>query len=304
MNDHDTGSPLRIRHRTSYQYSSPVRFEPHRLVLRPREGHDLRVESQTLSISPEARRTWTRDIVGNSVVHAHFGSQPASELVIESEVIVRRFTDREVPAESSQPSCLDPFDYDPLEHNIVSGYLTPVYPEEAGEIRNWTAGLPPLSDFPSAEAFVLDLADKIHRSVKYRRREEKGVQTPASTLSLRSGSCRDLATLMMEALRHLGLAARFVSGYLDCPATRAARGSSHAWTECYFPHLGWRGYDPTTGKAVDHRHIAIGASHHPRGVMPVSGRFFGATDAFKSLHVSVEFSVPRTPAGPSFGLLP
>jgi transglutaminase-like putative cysteine protease len=243
-----------------------------------------------LNITPEAKRIWTRDIFGNSILHAHFSSAAASDLVIQSEVLLRRFTPQEPSSEVSQASSADPFDYDPLEHNIVTGYLTPVYPEESIEIRNWTSTLPPLSDFPHAEAFVVEVAKLIHQSIAYRRREEKGVQTPASTLTLRSGSCRDLATLMMEALRHLGIAARFVSGYLDCPDTRAAKGSSHAWTECYFPHLGWRGFDPTTGRACDHRHIVIATSHHPRGAMPVSGRFFGATNAFQRLTVSIEFS--------------
>ena len=117
-----------------------------------------------------------------------------------------------------------------------------------------------------------------------------GVQTPATTLSLGSGSCRDVATLMMETLRHLGIAARFASGYLDCQATRAARGSTHAWTEVYFPELGWRGFDPTTGRRCDFRHIVTGTSHHPRGVMPVSGKYFGAAGAFLNLAVAVEFS--------------
>ena len=299
MSSINDGELLRIRHRTRYAYAFPVTFEPHRLVLRPREGHDLRVENHSLVIWPEARRVWTRDIFGNSVMHAHFPPAPANELVIESDVIVRRFLSRQAPAGTSQSSCPDPFDYDPLEHNIVTGYLTTVCPEETAEVRNWVSTLPLLSGFASAEAFATELAKIIHESFEYRSREEKGVQTPASTLSLRSGSCRDLANLMMEALRHLGIAARFASGYLDCPATRAAKGSSHAWTEAYFPHLGWRGFDPTTGKPSDHRHIVVGTSHHARGVMPVSGRFFGATNAFQSLTVGVEFSTPTASTEPS-----
>lgn len=283
---------LRIRHRTRYQYAVPVRFEPHRLVLRPREGHDLRVERMTLETSPAATVSWTRDIFGNSIAHAIFVEE-ASELVIESDVTVRRFFAPGAPPHLAHSPSPFPLEYDPLEHGIVTGYLGPVYAEESAAIHDWIATLPDPAGFPSAEAFVIRVAEIIHMSVAYRRREEKGVQTPDTTLSLKTGSCRDLATLMMEVLRHLGIAARFASGYLDCPATRAARGSTHAWTEVYFPRLGWRGFDPTTGKACDHRHIVTGTSHHPRGVMPISGRFFGPANASRSLTVEVEFTSPK-----------
>lgn len=284
---------LRIVHRTHYRYSVPVTFQTHRLVVRPREGHDLRVESLKLMISPQADVVWTRDIFGNSIACAHFNSQ-ADELKVEVDVVVRRFFDPESPPHPTHSPSPYPLEYDTLEHGIVTGYLAPVYPEESAALRAWIGTLPNPGGFESAEAFVLHLARLIHGRIHYQRREQKGVQTPDTTLSLGTGSCRDVATLMMETLRHLGIAARFASGYLDCPATRAAWGSTHAWTEVYFPQLGWRGFDPTTGKQCDHRHIVTGTSHHPRGVMPVTGRYFGASNAFLSLTVGVEFSTPES----------
>jgi transglutaminase-like putative cysteine protease len=287
---------LKIIHRTHYQYAEPVTFQTHRLVIRPREGHDLRVESLQLAITPAADVVWTRDIFGNSIAHAHF-HEAGSELKFDVETEVRRFFDPGSPHHPAQSPSPYPLEYDTLEHGIVTGYLTPVFPEETAAVQEWVHGLPNPGDFPSAEAFVVRLAELIHERIGYQRREQKGVQTPATTLSLGSGSCRDVATLMMETLRHLGIAARFASGYLDCQATRAARGSTHAWTEVYFPQLGWRGYDPTTGTRCDFRHIVTGTSHHPRGVMPVSGRYFGNTGAFLSMAVAVEFasleSAPR-----------
>jgi transglutaminase-like putative cysteine protease len=280
---------LRIRHSTRYQYRFPVRFEPHRLVLRPREGHDLRVEDLQLTISPAASIIWTRDIFGNSIAHAHF-TESHDSLLIESLVTIRRFFDPAAPPHLSHSASPYPFAYDLIEQNIVDAYLAPVFGDESVALRQWINTLPAPGTFATAEDFAVELTTIIHQSIGYRRREEKGVQTPATTLSLKSGSCRDLATLMMETLRHLGIAARFASGYLDCPATRAARGSTHAWAEVYFPLLGWRGFDPTTGAPCDHRHIVTGTSHHPRGVMPVSGRIFGATNAFQSLAIDVEFS--------------
>ncbi|MCP5545630.1 MAG: transglutaminase family protein [Akkermansiaceae bacterium] len=282
---------LRISHRTCYSYSREVTFQTHRLVVRPREGHDLRVERLDLSISPEADIVWTRDIFGNSIAHAHF-HDAGDELTFHAQTVIRRFFDPSHPPHPSQSPNPYPLEYDTLEHGIVTGYLTPVYPEETAAVQDWIHGLPRPEEFPSAEEFVHHLAETIHQRIGYQRREQKGVQTPATTLSLGTGSCRDVATLLMETLRHLGIAARFASGYLDCPATRAARGSTHAWTEAYFPQLGWRGFDPTTGNRCDHRHIVTGTSHHPRGVMPVSGRYFGAAGAFLRMTVEVSFDSP------------
>ncbi|MFC7336685.1 transglutaminase N-terminal domain-containing protein [Haloferula chungangensis] len=282
---------LRIRHRTHYSYHFPVTFEPHRLVIRPREGHDLRVEELTMTIEPQATLVWTRDLFGNSIAHAHFQEQ-ASELVIESDVTLRRFFNPNEPPHLATSASPYPLQYDPLEQGIITGYLSPVFPEESASVQRWIGSQPPPGDFPSAEAYVIAMTRIIQQSIGYQRREQKGVQSPDTTLSLGTGSCRDVATLLMEALRHLGIAARFASGYLDCPNTRAARGSTHAWTEVYFPRLGWNGFDPTIGEPCDHRHIVTGTSHHPRGVMPVSGRIFGPGNSFRSLTVGVEFSSP------------
>ena len=283
---------LRIIHRTHYQYVQPVSFDLHRLVIRPREGHDLRVESLKLSITPAADVTWAWDIFGNSIAYAHF-RESGKELKFDVDVVVRRFFSPDTPPQKPHSPNPYPLEYDLLEQAILKGYMTPVFAEETAAMQVWIATLPNPREFPSAEAFVLQVAEAIHQKIRYMRREQKGVQTPGTTLSLGSGSCRDVATLMMETLRHLGIAARFASGFLDCSATRAARGSTHAWAEVYFPQLGWRGFDPTTGKRCEHRHIVTGTSHHPRGVMPVSGRYFGPSGAFLSMQVGVEFSTPE-----------
>jgi transglutaminase-like putative cysteine protease len=96
-----------------------------------------------------------------------------------------------------------------------------------------------------------------------------------------------MATLMMDAARVLGIAARFASGYLDCPASVAGRASMHAWTEVYLPALGWRGYDPTLGEATSLKHVTTGVSNHPRGVMPVSGMFVGVSSDYREMIVQV-----------------
>jgi transglutaminase-like putative cysteine protease len=284
---------LRIIHRTLYRYSGPVSFQPHRLVLRPREGHDLRVERLALHISPRCDLIWSRDIFGNSVAHAYF-NEPAAELRFENDLLVQRFK----PLTPANVVPIDPYpvQYESLERSLVIAYLSPVYPEDMPAVQEWVRSQS-LPTTGSADDLMLELTARIYRSFQYQRREEKGVQSPATTLTLGTGSCRDFATFLMEAARHLGLAARFASGYLDCAATRAARGSTHAWTEIYFPSLGWRGFDPTTGKRCTHQHILIGVSNHPRGVMPVSGKFIGNGNRALDLEVVVEFAeVPATPS--------
>ncbi len=135
---------------------------------------------------------------------------------------------------------------------------------------------------------LLELCGRVHAIVAYRRRAEKGVQTPRQTLQAASGSCRDMATLLMDAARVLGIASRFASGYVHGAASLAGHASTHAWTECYLPGLGWRGFDPTSGKAIGLQHVATGVSQHPRGVMPVSGSFVGARNLFHSMNVDVQ----------------
>ena len=276
---------LTVRHETHYRYHRPVGFGRHRLVLRPREGHDLAVTRHRLLIQPAHRLTWIRDVHGNVVALVDF-LETASELSIVNDVGITRtaaFPERGFHAPFQVPW---PPVYDPLEAAPAEFFGAAVYAEERARVRQWLdETFEP--DPEDAEGAVLALCRQIHTRIDYRRRHEKGVQSPQQTLDLRSGSCRDMATLLMEAARASGLAARFASGYLHGTASMAGHASTHAWAEVYLPLLGWRGFDPTIGAAVDVRHIVTGVSHHPRGVMPVSGTFDGVGADFAGLTVTV-----------------
>jgi transglutaminase-like putative cysteine protease len=179
-----------------------------------------------------------------------------------------------------------PPQYEPIEAAITGVYQQLSFLESEPALRAWlNASL--TVDAADAEGAMLALCTAIHGSVRYLRRTEKGVQTPAHTLETKSGSCRDMATLMMDAARLLGVAARFASGYLHGTASLAGHASTHAWTEVYLPLLGWRGFDPTVGAAISLHHIVTGVSSHPRGVMPISGRFTGCAGDCQSLTVAV-----------------
>jgi transglutaminase-like putative cysteine protease len=282
---------LRIHHRTEYHYKRPVQLGRHRLVVRPREGHDLRVESMALSIEPAHELVWSRDVFGNSVAIVDF-IEPSTKLAIISEVVVFRAT----PFPQQQPhepwKVAYPVTYDPLEVTFTSAYQTSSYPDDVESLRAWLAQVvPDVESYKAepldAESVLFALGQAVHDHIHYQRRSEKGVQSPAKTLELASGSCRDMATLLMDAARTLGIAARFASGYLDCPASEAGRASMHAWTEFYLPALGWRGYDPTLGEPTSLKHVTTGVSNHPRGVMPVSGMFVGAASDYRDMIVEV-----------------
>lgn len=288
-------SHLYIHHRTVYRYTSPVKFGLHRLVLRPHEGHRTTVLSHDLTLEPEANLTWMKDIFGNHVAFAEF-PYPASELVVNNEVLLDQI-DGDHDSGAAMISRLSevtfPLSYLQAEKPMVDAYLQPVYEEETQDVLRWVHSL--LGSEITGTAFdaVTNLVSGIYQKIAYRRREEPGVQSPMMTLKLGTGSCRDLATLGIEAARCLGLAARFVSGYSDSPAAAAGRGSTHAWMDIYFPDSGWQGFDPTLGRPTDKRHIALGVSTHPRGVMPVSGTFDSTMGA--SLGMNVAITIKREP---------
>ena len=145
--------------------------------------------------------------------------------------------------------------------------------EDGPAVQAWLARV--LADRPDdAEGTMLALCGLVVPTVRYQRRSKRAFRVRHRRW-LGSGSCRDMATLMMDAARLLGVAARFASGYLHGSASQAGLASTHAWAEVYLPTLGWRGFDPTMGAAISIDHIVVGVSSHPRGVMPVSGAFSG-----------------------------
>jgi transglutaminase-like putative cysteine protease len=276
---------LHIRHRTTYSYSEPVGFGQHRLVLRPREGHDLHIVDMELLIEPAHEITWVRDVYGNSIALVDF-TERAKRLEILSTVTLERL-DPFPEKRFHEPWLVNwPVPYPVEEQPVIDAYRRLSFPDDAAELQNWLDDTLP-RNAADAEGMLRDLCGRVHAAVTYRRRTEKGVQTPLQTLRGGTGSCRDLATLLMDAARVLGIASRFASGYVHSPASQWGNASTHAWTECYLPGLGWRGLDPTAGKASSLQHVATGVSQHPRGVMPVSGSFDGVRSSFLGMDIDV-----------------
>jgi transglutaminase-like putative cysteine protease len=275
---------FKILHRTYYNFSAAVRLEPHTLRLRPREGHELHIESATLEITPPATLRWHRDVEDNSVAIASFDSI-ARQLVIESEVVIQQFNQAPLDFLVAEYAINYPFAYIPDDRVVLAPCLQGSDRAASATLVNWLANVWRSGEPIQTYALLQRLCVHINQSLSYQAREAPGVQAPAETLSQGTGSCRDFANLFMEAARHLGLAARFVSGYLYAEPSAVNYGATHAWAEVFLPGAGWKGFDPTIGKIVGTDHIAVAVARLPESVPPVSGSFVGPPGA--SLDVGV-----------------
>lgn len=281
---------LRIKHVTEYVFLAPVTLNCHRLLIRPREGHDVRIESSRLDISPTYTIKWYRDVFDNSLALVHFKKQ-AHRLRIASEVIIQHY---EADAyHTTANGCLlsSPFSYEPGELMDLTAYQQPSFMHEQPALQCWLSEIGLGVDDSNTLCLHARLNQVIHNQFEYKKREEAGVQSPLQTLNLGSGSCRDYATLFIEACRSLGLASRFVSGYLHAPATEAGNASTHAWAEVYIPGSGWQGFDPTIGKMTGNSHIAVAVARNPEAVPPVSGSYIGPKHASPIMHVNVQVNL-------------
>lgn len=275
---------IRIQHLTEYLFSAPVTFNQHRLLIRPREGHDVRIESSKLVISPAYHIKWQRDVFDNSLAVVSF-KEPSDKLTIASEVVIQHYEQAPFDFMLEDYAINYPFNYADSERTDLLAYQQLVFLEDQSAINQWLHQFNYLG--MNTFSMLMLLNQTISNQFRYQMREEPGVQTPAYTLEHRSGSCRDYATLFIEACRCLGLASRFVSGYLHAPATEAGHASTHAWVEVYLPGTGWKGFDPTSGQVTSSQHIAVAVARNPEAVPPISGSFIGLGTHKPSMHVDV-----------------
>lgn len=278
---------LRITHLTEYRFFSTVTLLPHRLLLRPREGPEVHIESSSLTISPvEHCVKWHRDAQDNAVAVVGF-QEPTQFLSISSEVVIQHYVENPFDFLLEEYAVNYPFHYEPMDRVVLSPFLQTVYPSDGEAIRNWLNRLGLRQPIMQTYALLDQINKAIAGSFTYFSREEPGVQTPGQTLSWGQGSCRDFATLFVEACRYLGLACRFISGYVHAPETEHWSATTHAWAEVYIPGAGWKGFDPTNGQVAGPRHIPVAVSRHPEAVPPVAGSFIGPSGSAPKLIVDV-----------------
>lgn len=279
---------LRIQHVTEYQFPTEVILNQHRLLLRPREGHDVRIESSKLKITPDYTIKWQRDVFDNSLAVVNF-LERSDKLTIASEVVIQHYEQAPYDFLVEEYAVNYPFMYEQGEQVDLAAFQRMVFFNDQQTINNWLLqlGLYGMETF----ALLVKLNQAISNNFRYQMREEAGVQSPAQTLTQRSGSCRDYATLFIEACRSLGFASRFVSGYLHAPATEAGNATTHAWVEVYLPGTGWKGFDPTAGEVTGNRHIAVAVARDPEAVPPVSGSFIGPGLVTPTMLVNVQVNL-------------
>jgi len=282
---------LTINHKTVYRYTHPVAFGEHRIMLLPRDSHDLRVLASGLEIVPQPMSLrWIHDVFGNSVAIATFDERTES-LSFTSTATVEHNPAEEFALTPDDPAYFYPFVYDDEEFPDLQQYITPQYGDPHGELSAWARRFLD-AEGPTPTYNVLSgMTHGIREAFSYRKRHEHGTQHPLDTLRTGSGTCRDYALFMIEALRRLGIAARFVSGYLCMPGGSAhgyvGGGSTHAWVQVYLPSAGWIEFDPTNGIVGTRDLVRVAVARDPRQAIPLHGTYLGPADAFVGMDINI-----------------
>lgn len=255
----------------------------------------MRILDSVLTVSPRADVHWAFDTFGNSVALLSFHDE-ADELLIESELLLRRYgLDEPLPRLERYAGAF-PAQYEPDERIDLGPYLDLEHPQDLDVVDAWLATMLPRPEGGSLQV-LRTLGSAVHEAFRYARREAKGVQTPAETIRLGSGTCRDFALLFMEAARRLGFAARFVTGYLhdeasgnDSGEDMTGGGATHAWADVFVPGAGWVEFDPTNRIIASRNLVRVATTRTPSQALPLSGTFANQGGMLLGLQVAVSVS--------------
>ncbi len=283
---------LSVRHVTTYDYKRPVRFGDHRIMFRPRDSYDQRLISSDLVITPEPRRIrWLHDVFGNCVAIASFVGE-AKQLRFDSSIVLDH-----TPSNAPDYSIEDyartyPFAYGAEEMPDLVRLIERQYLDPDHRIDNWVKRFLKPGRMTDTGQLLMTMTYAIKEGFTYTHRLERGTQDPLTTLNTSKGTCRDFAVLMIEAVRSLRLAARFVSGYLHVPTNEdeahLGGGNTHAWCQVYLPGAGWVEFDPTNGIVGNRDLIRVAVARDPRQALPLSGTYYGSTEDNLGMTVSVD----------------
>ena len=279
---------LCIRHETLYTYERPVRFSTHRLLVRPRDSHATRVISAHLTLSPKGETRWLYDALANSVC-CFTPRGESTALSIVSDLTIERFPASLMRRDVADPQTVTPIVYAAADRLVLAPFTQPVTEDADGRLLGWLREQVGSLNEPALD-FLLRLNRNIHAGFEYSARDQGAAQDPGHTVAIRSGTCRDFAWLMVEALRRLGYAARFVTGYLYSAKTASVRGAgaTHAWCEVFLPELGWTEFDPTNALAESPDLIPVAVTRTPAEAAPVSGAIYGdGGQSTLTVHVDV-----------------
>lgn len=289
---------LTVRHTTTYRYARPVRFGQHRLMLRPRDSHDLRLIGAELALSPPGETRWMHDVFGNSVALVDFAA-PAEQLTIASTLRLERFALARPVFPIAPEAQIYPFIYSAGDRADLGRLLERQHPDPKGVVDAFAT--PFGRRFVPTYNVLSNLNGAIHSGFAYAARDDEGTQTPIETLESKSGTCRDLALLFIETARSLGFGARFVTGYLYDPALDGGAsgiqgaGATHAWADVYIPGAGWVEYDPTNGLIAGENLIRVAVTRDPSQAIPIAGTFAGDASDHRGMTVEVTVTAETGP---------
>jgi transglutaminase-like putative cysteine protease len=280
---------LTIRHTTIYRYRRPVAFGEHRMMLRPRDDRDQTVLASDIDIVPTpSELAWTQDIHGNHLGVARFADR-CTELRFESFITVDH-----APASFSAGDIVDdaktyPFRYRAEDQTALAPFI--VQPPPGRRVERFAQSFLRADGAADTHALLTGMTQAIRKTFRHGVRHQKGTREPLETLERMSGSCRDLAQLMIAALRSLGIAARFVSGYLnlvDPDDESITGGNTHAWVQAYVPGPGWVDFDPSSGMVGNENLVRVAVVHGPNEAIPLEGTFIGSASDHLTMNVAVK----------------
>jgi transglutaminase-like putative cysteine protease len=284
---------INIVHSTEYSYRNAVGLTRHRLMLRPDDSHDLRLHHAVLDVDPKPSLVyWTHDAFDNSICFLEWPeSLRTDRLSIVSTLDLTHHPDGPpLPVYSLDPAAdTFPFAYSSEEIPDLASLAERQERDSDGTVDAWARRFVGVPDKARTLAVMEAMTHAIKAEFRYEARHAEGTQTAAETVASRSGTCRDFAVLMMEALRSFGVATRFVTGYLydDTSGTSRGGGSTHAWCNVYLPGAGWMEYDPTNGLVAGANLIRVGVARSASQALPISGGYVGAPDDSIGLNVDV-----------------
>lgn len=281
-----------IEHTTTYTYKKPVTFGQHRALFLPRIGHSGRLHSHSITANVPTSIRWIRDALSNSVALIDF-LEPSAELAVTFKFRGAHYGAQgiaECPVEPRGQAF--PVHYTPDEWTDLAAFMRPHADDLDGSLAAWGRSFLAAAENDTGEV-LRRMMDSIRDTCKYEGREIAGTQPPAETLKLKSGTCRDFAWLMIEALRALGLACRFESGYLydstldGGSVALTGSASTHAWLTVYLPGAGWLHCDPTNRISGGSELIPVAVARHPAQAVPLQGSWFGAASDYLGMNVNV-----------------
>ena len=280
-----------VRHSTTYKYANPVTFGTHRAMFLPRPLRGYLVSwSAKTNLASKVR--WVSDALSNRVTLIEF-SEPGKELSFAFQFSGVHFGVRKIEEFPLEPRAEEvPVQYTPDEWTDLVTYMRPHAEDPDGTVAAWAKSF--VANNQDRTTDILQrMLDTFRDAFRYNAREAEGTQLPGETLRTKSGTCRDYAWLMIETLRRLGFACRFVSGYLydasldggDVGTTGS--GATHAWVQVFLPGAGWRHYDPTNRIDAGYDLIAVAFARHPGQAIPLSGSWTGKAQDYLGMSVNV-----------------